>query len=411
MRLEASLRRLAERHAGTLPLRIRLWNGSQFDLDPAPRVTLAFPTPQAASLLLRPDLETLAAAYVEGRVEVEGSLPDILQVAQVFNGAARPAPWFRWRRHTKRADAEAIRYHYDVSNDFYRLWLDRRMVYSCAYFKRGDEDIHQAQEQKLDHLCRKLMLSPGERFLDIGCGWGGLILWAAKHYGVSATGITLSRNQFEVAQERIRQEGLEGRCQVRLMDYRDLTGEFDKIASVGMFEHVGIANLPRYFATASRLLREGGLMLNHGITQPESSGKGLDAGDFIGRYVFPMGELPELSRVIRDMARQDLEVADVECLRPHYAQTLMHWVDRLESSREAAEALVGAQRYRIWRIYMAGCAQSFEQGGVSIYQVLASKQRRSGLSPLPWTREHLYGSSRAPATELRWPPGISRPQV
>jgi len=407
MRLEASLRRLAEHFPGEVPLRVRLWDGSQIDLSPDPRVTIALASPRASTLLLKPDLASLAAAYVEGRIEVEGSLPDILQVAQLFNGPQRSGPWFwRWR-HTKKADAEAIRYHYDVSNDFYRLWLDRQMVYSCAYFKRGDEDLHQAQEQKLDHICRKLILEPGERFLDIGCGWGGLLLWAAKHYGVEATGITLSRNQYDVVRERIQAEGLEGRCRVHLMDYRDLSGTYDKIASVGMFEHVGLANLPRYFGTAGRLLREGGLMLNHGITQPEAAGKGLDGGDFIGRYVFPMGELPPLSRVIRDMARQDLEVADVECLRPHYAQTLMHWVDRLEANRERAEALVGAQRYRIWRIYMAGCALSFAQGGVTIYQVLASKQAHSGLSPLPWTREHFYGPSRAPAAEARWPAGIS----
>lgn len=409
MSLEASLRRLAERQDGDIPLRIQLWNGSYVDLGPDPRVTLAIPTPQAASVLVRPDLASLAAAYVEGRVQLDGSIPDILRVAQRFNGTPRPSAWFWKRRHTKRADAEAIRYHYDVSNDFYQLWLDRNMVYSCAYFKQGQEDIHQAQEQKLDHICRKLMLRPGERFLDIGCGWGGLIVWAAKHYGVSATGITLSRNQYDFAKERIRQEGLEGRCQVLLMDYRDLEGTFDKIASVGMFEHVGLANLPLYFATASRLLRDGGLMLNHGITQPESAQKGLDAGDFIGRYVFPMGELPPLSRVIRDMAQQDLEVADVECLRPHYAQTLMHWVDRLEANNEKAEALVGAQRFRIWRIYMAGCVQSFEQGGVTIYQVLASKQARPGLSPLPWTRAHLYGDSPGASARLTWPQGLIEP--
>lgn len=403
MGIDASLRRLAERHVGEVSLRIQFWNGSHVDLGPEPRVTLGLPTPQAAALLAKPDLEALAAAYVEGRLHLEGSIPDILAVAEMFNGSARPLPRLFKRRRTKKADAEAVRYHYDVSNDFYRLWLDRRMVYSCAYFKRGDEDIHLAQEQKLDHICRKLMLQPGERFLDIGCGWGGLILWAAKHYGVSATGITLSHNQHAFVQERIRQEGLEGRCEVRLMDYRDVEGLYDKIASVGMFEHVGIANLPKYFASASRLLREGGLMLNHGITQPETGPKGLDAGDFIGRYVFPLGELPPLSGVLAAMARQELEVADVECLRPHYAQTLMHWVDRLEGSREAAEALVGEQRFRIWRIYMAGCVQGFAQGGVTIHQVLASKQASPGLSPLPWTREHLYGAGPAPAARLRWP--------
>ncbi|MNY03107.1 Cyclopropane mycolic acid synthase 1 [compost metagenome] len=283
------------------------------------------------------------------------------------------------------------------------------MAYSCAYFKTGREDIHQAQEQKFEHICRKLLLEPGERFLDIGCGWGGLLCWAAKHYGVESTGITLSRNQFAHAQAKIQEEGLSDRCQVLLCDYRDLPGDghYDKIASVGMFEHVGEKNLPLYFGAAHRLLKEGGLMLNHGIATSESNSSAHDVGggEFIGRYVFPYGETPTLSVVVREMGTQGLEAMDVESLRPHYAQTLMHWVSRLEANKEAAYALAGAKRYRIWQIYMAGCAHAFEQGWVSVYQLLASK-RKAGLPALPWSREYVY-NPQAPVDHV----SLERPEV
>ncbi|HVC09993.1 MAG TPA: cyclopropane-fatty-acyl-phospholipid synthase family protein, partial [Burkholderiales bacterium] len=296
--------------------------------------------------------------------------------------------------HNRKRDSAAIRYHYDVSNDFYALWLDRNMVYSCGYFKTGAEDLDTAQEQKLDHICRKLRLGPGDRFLDIGCGWGALVRWAAAHYGVDATGVTLSHNQHALAEERIRAEGLQQRCRVIVQDYRDIPGEgvYDKIASVGMFEHVGLKNLPLYFGTVHRLLKDGGIALNHGITSidPDSRSVGLGAGDFIDKYVFPHGELPHIGLVLREMAGADLEVMDVETLRLHYASTLWRWSERLEANLDRARALAGERRLRIWRTYLAGAARAFERRWVSIQQVLAVKSSRPQHNPLPWTRAWIY---------------------
>jgi cyclopropane-fatty-acyl-phospholipid synthase len=337
---------------------------------------------------------------------VEGPVLEIIRVGEGLARAAQsttvPRFWRPRRHHSKRLDAEAIAYHYDVSNEFYGLWLDQQMVYSCAYFRTGDEDIHTAQSQKLDHICRKLMLKPGERLLDIGCGWGALIRWAARHYGVDATGITLSRNQHELARERIRREGLEGSCRVLLQDYRDHPGEgvYDKIASVGMFEHVGIRNLPEYFGVIRRLLKDGGWVMNHGITamDVDNAWVGLGAGEFIERYVFPHGELPHLSLVAREMSAQGFEVADVECLRRHYARTCQLWAERLEGNHLTAKALAGERRYRIWLLYLAGCAHAFEHNWVSVHQVLGAKPPAGGRSVQPWTREHMYPASpqRAP---------------
>jgi cyclopropane-fatty-acyl-phospholipid synthase len=238
------------------------------------------------------------------------------------------------------------------------------------------------------------MLRPGERFLDIGCGWGALVMYAAEHYGVRALGVTLSRNQYESASAEIRRRGLQHRCAVSLTDYRDI-GEaepYDKIASVGMFEHVGIANFPVYFGKIHRLLKPGGMLMNHGITSMGvgSVGGGPDFGGFIDQYVFPDGELAHVSRVIAAMAEQGLECVDAESLRPHYAKTLWHWVSRLESRRADAIRIAGEKKYRIWRIYMAGSAWSFERGWLSLYQLLAGRPDATGRLPLPLTREHIY---------------------
>lgn len=414
MFFEAQLKRRADnlRNTAPIPLRIELWNGHVIDLAPAVTVKVRVTRPSAAVYLLMPNLARLGEAFVEGHLEVEGAVRDVIRIAEALS---RHSPvqspllsfWPRSKRHTRRRDAQAIEYHYDVSNDFYRLWLDRNLVYSCAYFKTGEEDIHTAQERKLDHICRKLMLKPGERFLDIGCGWGGLIRWATRHYGVHATGITLSRNQQQYAATRIAVDGLGHRCQVLLQDYRDFPGEecFDKIASVGMFEHVGLENLPVYFGVIHRLLRRDGLVLNHGITSmdPGSREVGLGAGEFIDRYVFPHGELPHLSLAIKQMAGQILEVVDVESLRPHYAQTLSHWFTRLERNGIEARAIAGERRFRIWLVYLAGCAHAFEQGWVSVHQVLAAKTSGVAVSPLPWTREYIY-ASRSDSAE----PGLLR---
>ena len=382
-----------------LPLAIELWNGKRYALGERPTVTLRVSAASAARYLAHADLSSLGEAFVEGHIDVVGPIGDAIRAAESLarrlSGAKKGRlPGLLRNLHTKRVDAEAIRYHYDVSNDFYALWLDRRMVYSCAYFRTGEETIDQAQEHKLDHICRKLRLAPGDRLLDIGCGWGALVMHAAERYGVNALGITLSQNQHALASERIRAAGLQDRCEVRLQDYRDVPGDgvFDKIASVGMFEHVGLKNLAVYFATIRRLLADGGIVLNHGITSVDTDSRtvGLGAGDFIGKYVFPHGELPHLSLVIKEMAAAGLEVMDSETLRLHYAKTLEQWSARLEASLDRALAFAGDRRLRIWRTYLAGCAHAFAQGWVSIQQVLAVKGDQPAANPLPWTREYMY---------------------
>jgi cyclopropane-fatty-acyl-phospholipid synthase len=271
-----------------LPLRICLWDNNSIDFGPEPDVCVTIKSPKAALCFLNPSLDRLGKAYVEGEIDIEGPLSRVMHIAVELSGRESrrrlysPLDAFTLR-HSRRRDARSIRYHYDIANDFYALWLDRNMVYSCAYFKTGEEDIHLAQEQKLDHICRKLRLRSGEQFLDIGCGWGGLICWAAKYYGVKATGVTLSRQQYLYTKERIEKEGLCDRVEVRLQDYRDIPveGVFDKIASIGMFEHVGLKKLPVYFGAIRRLLKENGLVLNHGITtrDPDNPIRGTYAMD------------------------------------------------------------------------------------------------------------------------------------
>jgi cyclopropane-fatty-acyl-phospholipid synthase len=380
------------------PVRVVLWDGREVAFDEKPSVTLKLNGAQAASALANPSLLSLAEAYIEGHADLEGEMREAIRGAEAISRSApslrlNGAPHTR-SRHSRRDDREAIQHHYDVSNDFYQLWLDPRMVYSCGYFKAPDDTLEQAQVQKLDHICTKLMLRPGEKFLDIGCGWGALAMRAAEKFGADATGITLSQNQYELANERIEAAGLQDRCRVLLLDYRDVPGEgvFDKIASVGMFEHVGLANLPVYFGTARRLLRERGLFLNHGITATniENRPVGMGAGEFIGKYVFPKGELPHLHLAVREMSAQNLEVRDVECLREHYARTCGCWSDNFERNMPQAVAASNERIARIWRVYLAGCAYGFEQGWMSIYQVLMSKQAEPGRTDLPLTREWMY---------------------
>ncbi len=383
-----------------IPLEIELWNGHRYTLGEQAKVKITVPKMTSLGYLISPDLMKLGEAYVEGHIDVEGRLSDILEVGEQFarSGASpsRLSGIVSMVTHTRRSDKKAIQYHYDVSNEFYSLWLDRNMIYSCAYFKRDDDSLETAQENKLDHILNKLQLKPGERLLDIGCGWGALVIRAAKKYGAIATGVTLSENQYALARERIKAEGLEGRCEVRLQDYRDVPEDrpFDKISSVGMFEHVGLKNLPVYFSKVHALLADGGLVLNHGITSidPESRSVGLGAGDFIDRYVFPDGELPHIGLVLRELSGANLETTDVESLRRHYARTLSIWAENLESNRERALALAGDKRYRIWSVYLAGCAHAFRHNWINIYQVLACKQGGPGLNSMPMTREYMYRS-------------------
>ena len=396
--LERIGQHLAEKR---LPVRVRLWTGEEYGPAANVETEIALRTPHALLALANPNLGNLARSYVEQEIDLRGDTRRIVQLGELLCGtaagdAARTHRPLRWRRHTKPADRRAIGYHYDVSNEFYRLWLDERLVYSCAYFKSDRDTLDTAQRQKLDHICRKLVLQPGERLLDIGCGWGALVMHAAQHYGVRAVGVTLSRNQHEYAAAQIRECGLEDRCEVRFMDYRDVpeSEPYDKIASVGMFEHVGIDQFPVYFGKIRRLLKPGGLLMNHGITSMSagSAGAGPDLSGFIDEYVFPGGELAHVSQVIAAMAEQGLECCDAESLRPHYAKTLWQWVSRLEARKAEAMTLVGEKKYRIWQIYMAGSAWAFERGWLSIYQLLAGRPDDAGRVRRPWTREHMYAA-------------------
>ena len=318
------------------------------------------------------------------------------------------------RRHSRQRDRIAVRTHYDVGNDFYALWLDQRMVYSCAYFENEKQDLDTAQLAKLDYICRKLRLQPGERLLDVGCGWGALVHHAAEHYGVRATGITLSEQQAALARERIAMAGLSDRCQVVVRDYREFpTGtQFDKIASVGMVEHVGRVRLATYFDEIYRLLEPGGIFLNHGIVEMPSprSTSPLEWAtraiwrprSFIDRHVFPDGELVTTSEIISHAERAGFEARDVESLREHYALTLRHWVKRLEARHEQAVDLVGEPTYRVWRLYMAGSARGFATRRLNIVQTLLSKSATGGESHLPLSRADFYrtASTARPIRQL-----------
>ncbi len=423
-RMKQILERMFQDYTGCLG--VRFWNGESITLGHgSPPATIVFKTVQSfCNFVLRRDPIQFVEAHFNGAIDIEGDLyavlmqrtqlpsltPSLRDLCSLFlaalmfrNTAARnegqgnPIKWSKplqalfSRSSSKKLDREAISFHYDVSNAFYRLWLDDQMLYSCAYFNRPDESLEQAQCNKLDHICRKLRLQPGERLLDIGCGWGALICWAARNYGVSAHGITLSRQQFKLAQARIRNAGLEGQVSVELRDYRDLPadGSYDKVSSVGMFEHVGIRNLPVYFRAVQGALKPGGLFLNHGITNDEEGMRKTAGFELIQRYVFPESELETVSNVQRVMEQTRFEILDVEALRPHYALTLRHWVQRLEAHREQAIAEVGEARYRVWRVYMAGCASQFELGDIGVYQILAAN-RRTGLAEVPLTRRDLY---------------------
>ena len=413
MFVEKRLARFTQRfrQSAPIPMRLQLWNGAAYDFGPTPSVTVKVKQPAALRALVQADFSHLGEAYIREQIDVEGRIADAMRAADALVSRVRPraATWARLRRavrHSRKQDARAIEHHYDVSNEFYALWLDRNMAYSCAYFQRDDDTLDQAQEQKFEHICRKLMLKRGERFLDVGCGWGGLILHAVRHHGVRALGITLSNNQYELARARIAREGLGDRCRVELLDYRDLPEDekFDKIASVGMFEHVGLANLPQYFRKIERLLAEDGVVMNHGITtmDPKSRAVGMGAGEFIDRYIFPHGELPHLSLAVRTMSEENLEAIDIESLRHHYAKTLDFWASRLEAEQARARELVGELRYRTWLVYLAGCAHAFARGWISLHQILAVKAARPGMTPVTWTRAHQYrpwpAAGRAPAT-------------
>jgi len=295
------------------------------------------------------------------------------------------------RARSRRADATAIAHHYDVSNQFYELFLDPLMIYTCAYYRDPDGKLDQAQRDKLDHVCRKLELRPGESLLDIGCGWGSLSIWAAQHYGVRAHGVTLSRAQADYAAARIQAAGLQERCRVEYLDYRDLpaSAHYDKIAAVGVIEHVGIANYPAFFGSVRARLNDGGLYLNHGIVH-EFHWKPTSQTEFLYRHVFPNGDLAGFSETVTEMERAGFEIMDVEGLRLHYARTCRHWVERLRERAADAVALVGERIYRTWLLYLTCTSVAFEAGSIGLYQVLMRKHGDSTIDRGPRTREPLY---------------------
>jgi cyclopropane-fatty-acyl-phospholipid synthase len=294
----------------------------------------------------------------------------------------------------KRRDAEAIAHHYDVGNDFYALFLDPLMVYTCAYYREPDGKLEQAQADKLDLVCRKLRLAPGETMLDIGCGWGSLSLWAARHYGVRAHGVTLSRAQAEWAAARIAEEGLGDRCRVEHRDFHDLPADarYDKIAAVGVIEHVGIGNYPAFFGRVREMLNDGGLYLNHGITH-EFHWRRTSQTDFLYRHVFPNADIAGLTETLTEMERARWEVLDVEGLRLHYARTCRQWVERLQARAPEARALVGERIYRTWLLYLTCSTVSFESGALGLYQVLLHKHGDPTSGAVPRTREDLYSEA------------------
>ena len=382
-----------------VPVTLVLPDGARVPLSKTPIVDIVARSWRGLRALASPAMGPLARAYVQGDLDFTGSARRMLDVAESMVGSvshghdharAQLKSWL----NRKRGNRRNIAHHYDVSNAFYRIFLDSRMVYSCAYYRHDTDTLDAAQLQKLDHICRKLRLAPGERFLDIGCGWGALLFHAAERYGVEATGITLSQNQFDHVTREIAARGLTGRVAVELRDYMDLPEDrqYDKIASVGMFEHVGVRRFPNYFGKIFRVLKPGGLVLNHGITLNSVHAPNLGSGisDFVEDYVFPGGQLTHVAQVIAGMAGQGLEPIDAESLREHYARTLWHWVDRLEANADVARAEVGDERYRIWRIYMAGSAYAFDRGWLSLWQVMAGKAQADGRLPRPLTRDYMY---------------------
>jgi len=407
---------------------LRLWDGTLVPLgqDVDPELFISISGPGVIGSLLRwPTLDNLLRHYATGRIGFHGGdLMKFGDVARIKQSRSRlkqlkkglllrnslpflVAPPDKvaaqhafagdeiGRGQAQRNNQDYIQFHYDLGNEFYQLFLDPEMQYSCGYFTDWNNSLEQAQKDKLEMICRKLRLQPGERMLDIGCGWGGLICHAALNYGVQAHGVTLSQTQFDFATEKVRRLGLEDRVTVELRDYTTLDGTYDKISSIGMYEHVGIANYPAYFGKIYSLLRDRGILLNHGITRrAKHSKKGFakmrPEHRMIAKYIFPGGELDHIGHTCESIEACNFEVHDVENWREHYAQTTRFWCQRLAAHQDEAIAMVGPERYRLWAAYLAGVSFAFNDGSLRIFQVVASKHASKGRAELPPTRADLY---------------------
>ena len=402
--------------AGPPPVRFEFWDGTGVGSDTGPGAIRIRSRDALRRLVWSPGQLGLGRAYVSGEMDIDGDVltvlatlrdaaannPDLglgaawsaVRVAGRLGTLGRPLPPppeearpQHGRLHTKRRDAAAISHHYDVSNDFYQLVLGPSMTYSCARFVDPADSLEQAQADKCELISRKLGLAdkPGQRLLDIGCGWGTMAMHAAAHHGAQVVGVTVSREQAEAARARVAAAGLSDQVEIRLQDYRDLAGEtFDAVSSIGMFEHVGTARAAQYFETVRSLLRPRGRLLNHAISS--IGGSVMGPRSFIARYVFPDGELIDVGDVVLAMEKAGFEVRDVESLREHYALTLRAWVANLESQWDQAVSLVGEPRARIWRLYMAASALGFEDGGIGVHQVLGVVPDKAGGSGMPSTR-------------------------
>lgn len=407
---------------GRVPIRIEMWDGSTLGEDSSTTIQLTSPM-ALRRILWSPGELGLARAYVAGDLQLDGNIFDLLELrdaiadddGEVHNagvtprmipefiraaaalgvmGGPPPAPDSEAKlsgvRHLRGRDAQAISHHYDVSNDFYRIVLGETMTYSCAYWAEDGFDLDDAQHAKYELICRKLGLQPGMRLLDVGCGWGGMVMHAAEHHGVRAVGVTLSHEQADLARARIDAAGLADRIEIRIQDYRDIAdGPFDAISSIGMFEHVGLSRAEEYFGDLHDLLAPGARLLNHAISRPDPSKAAIASRSFMARYVFPDAALLEVGTTVSAMQKKHLEVRDVESLREHYAKTLRVWVANLEANWDTAQRLVGPERARIWRLYMAGSALAFEAARIAVHQVLAVRTAPDGSSGMPATRSFL----------------------
>jgi cyclopropane-fatty-acyl-phospholipid synthase len=398
---------------------VRLWNGER--IGPANGPVLVINDRGAAGRALRrPVFATLLELWVSKAIDVEGgTLFDIFERRPQGKLKERirslpklkllrdlPALFFSTSRKggaeglagqdpfVSGSNKQAITHHYDISNEFYQLFLDERMVYSCGYFRDVTNGIDQAQFDKLDHICRKLRLKPGERLLDIGCGWGAMLIHAAKHYGVVGHGVSLSEAQSALARERIRAEGLEDRITIEVKSYAELTGTFDKISSIGMFEHLGLANHEAYFLAVRRLLKSDGIYLHHAITRRMKRDRRAvrrkgQAYKALVKYIFPGGEVDHIGLTLENLEANGFEVHDVENLRRHYARTCRLWAERLHARFDEAIAEVGEAKARLWMLYLTGCSLGFARGSMMICQTVATK-RGKGIAPVPETRDDLY---------------------